>query len=621
MTNKPTINTYFDNRHNEMICRDSNSFFECEYDPEQKKTPLEFFSGLRQTVKVNRVFFCGCCKRPLKISGGNVNGKKCFHFQHLTIPKEKGECDYYDGVSLGYDGTKAMIFYGRVEGPEHKAIKNLIAWALENDPNTKNVAIEEVAKKIGKAWRKPDIRADYQDMTVVFEVQLSMIYHDVILERNDDYRSNNWYICWVFDKLDEKKPLLRTLDAWANNNYNILIFDEEAKQKTTETGTLHFTVKYTTYHLVSDGEDTLVQSHWGSDLVAFNSLTFDKEKMMIYYFDSEGQKKEKEAERVVIIDKAKEERRLRESKRIEDERFYDFIHNIPQYTLSNYEYERLLKRINELGKENTDCLLQQVKDNLVTLDSDARYKWLVVITKIYDKQPKYNNDDEMYFENEVDAVSLLRDLWRSVEYGFIRKDHGMIKDLALIDYIKVFTIETVRRALTILENPFDDRTFQYLDSIKGLKEDDQDFIHYAPLLVLNRVYSSTKGNIPANIMRFIVDSECEFWCLASIVRGKPVGHYNKKNNLKGVVNHICNDYPHIAKLALHLIDKYNRKDVLIQAKAKPNRNYRNQYERLQQVCEGPSEPCELSIDDLKIMFRAPLTTDQSNNTPGAIKVD
>lgn len=606
MTNKPTIHTYFDNRHNQMAYRYSNRFFECEYDPEQKQTPLEFFSGLRQTVKENPVFFCGRCKRPLKISGGNVNGKKCFHFKHLIIPPDKGECEYYDGVHLSSEEIKAMEFHGRVEGPEHKAIKYLIAKTLEQDPNTKNVAIEEVAKKIGKAWRKPDIRADYQDFTVVFEVQLSMIFHDVILERNDDYRSSNWYICWVFDKLDEKEPLLRTLDAWANNNYNILIFDEKAKQTTTDTGVLHFTVKYTTYHLVGDGEDTLVQSKWKTELVAFSSLTFDKEKMMIYRFDSEGQKKEKEVEREIIIYKAKEKRRLRELKRIEDARFDFFIHDIPEYTLSDNDYERLLMRLNELDQKDIDCLLQQVKDNLVTLDSDARYKWLVVITKIYDNRPKYNDDDEMYFDDEVEAVSLLRDLWRSVEYGFIRKDHGMIKDLALIDYIKVFNIETVDRALKILENPFDDRTFQYLDSFKGIREDDKKFIYYAPLIMLNRI-NITHGSIPANIMRFIVYSECEFWCLASIVRGKPVGQYRRKNNLKDVVNHICNDYPHIAKLALHLIDKYNRKDVLIPAKAKAGRNYQNQYERLQQVCEGPSKPCDLSIDDLKIMFRAPKT--------------
>lgn len=115
MNHKPTVHTYFDNRDNQMLCRDSSRFFECEYDLDQRGTRLEFFTQLRQTVKENHVFFCGCCKRPLKISGGNVNGKKCFHFQHLTIP-EKDECKYYDKIPMTKEEIKAMIFLWSCRG-------------------------------------------------------------------------------------------------------------------------------------------------------------------------------------------------------------------------------------------------------------------------------------------------------------------------------------------------------------------------------------------------------------------------------------------------------------------------------------------------------------------------
>ncbi len=296
------------------------------------------------------------------------------------------ECQYYDKVPMTKDEIKAMIFHGRVEGTEHREIKNIIGKALEQDPLVPYVAIEEVAKRIGKAWRKPDIRADFNDKTVVFEVQLSPIFHDVILERNHDYRANKWYICWVFDEIDEDEPLLRTLDAWVNNNYNIFIFDEAAKRETVETGILHFTVKYTCYHLEGEGDNTYIQSKWKTDLVEFNSLTFDEEKMMIYLFDSEKHKNEMEAERDKIIEESKKRKQLLEQKSIEDQQFYRFISGIPEYNFPDDDYKRLLRRIDELDTEETDYLLRQVGKYLTTLSSDALNKWLVVAHAIYDRR-------------------------------------------------------------------------------------------------------------------------------------------------------------------------------------------------------------------------------------------
>lgn len=595
MNHKPTVHTYFDNRNNQMLCRDSSRFFECEYDLDQRGTRLEFFTQLRQTVKENHVFFCGCCKRPLKISGGNANGKKCFHFQHLTIP-EKDECKYYDKIPMTKEEIKAMIFYGRVEGAKHREIKNIIGKALEQDPLAPRVAIEEVARKIGKAWRKPDIRADFNDKTVVFEVQLSPIFHNVIMERNQDYRANNWYICWVFDKIDEEEPLLRTLDAWANNNYNVLIFDEAANRETLETGVLHFTVKYTSYHLEGNDENTSVQSKWETDLVEFNSLTFDKEKMMIYLFDSEKQKAEMEAERDKIIEEAKMRKRFLEQKRVENQQFYSFIRSISTYSFPDSEYRRLLRRLNELDSEETDCILKQVKGSLSTFSPDALNKWLVVVHAIYDKR----RNDESEQEYTVDITKLLESLWNWTQFVYSEKELGFIKELALIDYIHIFGIESSFRALTFLEQPIDERTSQLLCSIK---RSDEKFNFYAPLIVLDR-YNHAKGYVPHHIIEvFMNNSQQTFWCLASIKAGRPMGYYCNYKNLKDIVNVICNSYSYIAKQALYMIDKYNRRDELTvsTAKLKPGRTYRNQYERLQ-MCAASSETCELSNEDIDILF-------------------
>ena len=82
MSHNPTIHTYFDNREGEMILRESSRFFNCEYDPIHKDVRTAFLSKLRSEVKKQELidskltFLCGCCKRPLKIVGGNENGKK-----------------------------------------------------------------------------------------------------------------------------------------------------------------------------------------------------------------------------------------------------------------------------------------------------------------------------------------------------------------------------------------------------------------------------------------------------------------------------------------------------------------------------------------------------------------
>lgn len=416
------------------------------------------------------------------------------------------------------------------------------------------------------------------------------------MERNQDYRANNWYICWVFDKIDEEEPLLRTLDAWANNNYNVLIFDEAAKRETLETGILHLTVKYTSYHLEGKDENTSVQSKWETDLVEFNSLTFDKDKMMIYLFDSEKQKAEMEAERDKIIEEAKMRKRFLEQKRVENQQFYSFIRSISTYSFPDSEYRRLLRRLNELDSEETDCILKQVKGSLSTFSPDALNKWLVVVHAIYDKR----RNDESEQEYTVDITKLLESLWNWTQFVYNEKELGFIKELALIDYIHIFGIESSFRALTFLEQPIDERTSQLLGSIK---RSDEKFNFYAPLIVLNR-YNHAKGYVPHHIIEvFMNNSQQTFWCLASIKAGRPMGYYCNYKNLKDIVNVICNSYSYIAKQALYMIDKYNRRDELTvsTAKLKPGRTYRNQYERLQ-MCAASSESCELSNEDLDILF-------------------
>lgn len=559
-----------------MIARESGKFFNCDYDPINKDVRITFLSELRTAAKQKKAidsrhtFLCGCCKRPLKIAGGNEGGKKCFHFMHIEIPP-KGDCDYYEKVSFTKEEIKAMIFNGRTESPQHKRTKEIISTALNQEPSFKEVKIEEVAKHIGKTWRRPDIRAIFEDKTVVFEVQLSSIFHHVILERNDAYRDNGWYICWIFDDVNENNPKMRELDAWVNNNYNLFGFDDKAEEATAKSGRLHLTVKYYVFNVIEDGLNSRLGGTWQTETVQFSELKFDSNQRMVYLHDSGTEKQQCES-RIQSIKKSINER----------QEVIDFIHNIPCWEFPSKMFERVLKHINQIDEEVVDLLFTSIIDNLRSLEADAINKWLKVVCEIV--------------KSKGIEAQVAKYVWNEVIDTFER-DKRKIDYLTLKDFLIVFGPRNYRSILNLLITPFDDETSTFLQSIKV---ENKDFVDYAPLLILNR-YFKAKRCIPERVAQFFSEKANQIKCLISAQQGKPFGY--KYKDLKSVANLVCNSYHDIALLFLYLIDRNGYASELSKVKKNYGKKPVNHYQRLKGVAEhSEQQPVYLTMEELDIMF-------------------
>lgn len=600
----PTIQTYFDNRDGLMLLRESSKFFNCDYNPLYKDIPLSLFAELRTAAKnetavsTKKTFLCGCCKRPLKISGGLTRGRKRFHFMHISTP-EKDECPFYEGRRFTADEVKAMIFNGRTEGVKHIQDKKDISEALRNEREIKEVAVEKVATGIGNTWRRPDIKAVFLDHTVVFEVQLSPIFHHVILERNDVYRDYGWYIMWIFEDVNEDNPLMRELDAWVNNNYNIFGFDGEAKRLTRETGSLHLTVKYSRFMVNEDGLNSRLKSEWTVETVPFSSLTVDSAKRMIYLFDSERNKDEcldkisniiaeciqkTEKEKILHQKKLEEQRKeYAEAERLRQEKakVSNFIRDVEFEPLTYERFRLVLDYVDEHSKNEIEKLLSALFN--LRMDLDELNQWLKVVSEIV-KRRGVGKETTIY-------------LWREIIYRF-RKENRKIEYLSLHDYLLVMGPQRYEEILPRLLDPFDEATTEYVESITP---GHPDFEGYAPLILLSRYYRFYK-HIPERVIKFFSDQKGMVYCLISAQMGRPFG--TGFSNLKQVANLVWDRYRDNTNLFIFLIERNNHINKLCGGNAKAGREAIDHYHRLKEFSGQNSfgQGYSLSFEELEILF-------------------
>ncbi len=576
-----------------MILRESSRFFNCEYNPIYKDVRTAFLSELRSEVKKQEridskhTFLCGCCKRPLKIIGGQENGKKCFHFMHMFTPSEN-ECEFFDKVPFSKEEIKAMVFNGRTESVLHKQTKNTISMALREEPDIIEVAVEEVAKRVGKTWRKPDIRADFNDKTVVFEVQLSPIFHHVILERNDAYRENGWYICWIFDDVNEDAPVMRELDAWVNNNYNLLGFDDEARAATEANGRLYLTVKYYTFTVIEDGPNSRLGGEWHTETVQFSDLTFDTNQRMVYLHNSNSEKQECLDRIQYIINDCntqieENKRKEEEFRRINDEKedTLDFVSHISSHLFPSDMFWQVLKYLDSFNEEIIDVLLESIRSNIKTFEEDALNKWLKIVCEVVRLKGK--------------GVQIGKELWIEVIYSH-EFQWDKIKYVSLTDFFRVFGVYDYSRVLPLLRQAIDEETSMFLDNIKVGNEN---FVFYTPLLLLNRYYK-VKNIIPERILKFFAERQKEIWCLVSAQQGLPFGY--DMRNIRQIANLVWNSYPDIADLFLYLIRRNQFVDIVAEVKVKPGKTPVNHYQRLIECAERKIQTQDLTCEDLEILF-------------------
>lgn len=232
------------------------------------------------------MFLCGCCHRPLIISGGGEDCLRKYHFKHYKGITEG--CLFSDNKAIKTkDEIARVVFNGRQEGPEHRRIKAIFHDILGNEFGPENVRVEQRIKMGGRNWRKPDVNVDTPRGNIAFEIQLAPISINDITERNKAYRSNNRYIIWIFnDFTGFLKSKFWQRDAADQNAENFFVFDSEMEVKSLEEGVLYLKVWYHDYYIT----DQEMKDDWKYNICRLCDLEIDKVNNLMYSVNSEDLK-------------------------------------------------------------------------------------------------------------------------------------------------------------------------------------------------------------------------------------------------------------------------------------------------------------------------------------------
>lgn len=354
----------------------------------------EVIKGIREPI-----FVCYYCSQNIKINGGIGLGKKVLHFAHQ---KDKGYCILKTDTELTKEEINRAKYNGAKESPLHFETKNLIKKLIELNKDFSSIEIEKVVKSNSNylEWKRPDIKAIYKKVEVVFEIQLSTTFLSVIVDREHFYKTNQTYLLWIFKnfEIDDLKQRFTEKDVFYSNNRNAFVLDDEAIKLSNENNDLFLLCYYQKPKI----ENLKIDYDWCFEYVNFNKLTFDEVNYKIFYFDVSKEEEtlnneilatQKEIREKELIEqqKAKEDA-LKQQKEIKKNIEYDY----EDYNYSYYEDEiedevripelttsqKLIRDRNIAFDENNRSFLVQIRNEIPT---EFQRLFLRQQSEMYDK--------------------------------------------------------------------------------------------------------------------------------------------------------------------------------------------------------------------------------------------
>jgi competence CoiA-like predicted nuclease len=279
----------------------------------------------RDRIKGSSRWVCPYCNDPVKIRGGKSVGKNLIaprrlHFAHQ---KNSPDCPIKTGQNYSRREIERMKWNGQKESEAHKRIKNIIANSLETDSSFSTVEIERriSSRNDRNKWRKPDVSAiGPGGRRFVFEIQLSTTFLEVILAREEFYKREQTFLCWIFDKFSTlpNEQKFTDKDILYSNNCNVFVANDETLKKSL----LHGELTFECHYLEPVRSKTLrdpIELVWRSETVRFSELTVDNTHFRLFYFDHERRMEEIKC---AINKELEEEKKLTDIKRDID----DIIH-------------------------------------------------------------------------------------------------------------------------------------------------------------------------------------------------------------------------------------------------------------------------------------------------------
>lgn len=222
-----------------------------------------------------RCGLCGQSVRPRGAPGGVVT----MHFAHAH---GSGDCPWRTDLSYTRDEINAMRYQGQKESDLHYRLKTFLAAALTKQGLVAQVEPVVKGRGLEKHWRRPDVSTTFKGIDVVFELQVSNTYLDVIVERERFYRRNGTWVIWVFPEFDPGPFTAK--DIIYGNNQHAFVLNQRARDASRAQGRLVLEAFYPQGQL-SGNAQAPDADRWTSALVSLEDLVFDSEAMLVYYAD------------------------------------------------------------------------------------------------------------------------------------------------------------------------------------------------------------------------------------------------------------------------------------------------------------------------------------------------
>lgn len=184
-------------------------------------------------------YVCGLCGHAVYAPRESRTGQPYWR-HHLGAPED---CPWWTGKPSDVDDVSGQQFRGAQESPLHAAIKATVGDLLREDARTApgSVVIDEYLI-LENGRRRPDVRAIYDNMPVVFEVQLATTQIPIIVQREDFYDEHAHrmlWLTWNFLPPPEGGRLLSSFeDISYSHGKNLFSMDDETIARSKQTGEL-----------------------------------------------------------------------------------------------------------------------------------------------------------------------------------------------------------------------------------------------------------------------------------------------------------------------------------------------------------------------------------------------
>lgn len=320
-------------------------------------------------------FRCTLCDALLSLSRIRKDGETKNRFYIHRRPTDTN-CPWLHRNRLSEAQVRAMQYFGQHEGEKHRKLKNEIADVLRRDPeaDVESVIVDrfQLGKVLFGERKRPDVRATWRTMPLVFEIQLSYTFISEAVKRDYFYKNEGCFLIWIFAEWMPNRATF--LDEEAHNRRNAFVFDSESKAASEASGQLMLRC-YCTVPVLNEELreiDEVVEVY----LVALSDLTFPEESKRPYFKDCD-----------ILFEKAEEWLlALRESDQLEEQgkarpqaeevaerkRQLDVLERAQAEVLAEQRRAAAeARRLNQEAERNRKSTWETVRDELIALGRDA----------------------------------------------------------------------------------------------------------------------------------------------------------------------------------------------------------------------------------------------------------